>query len=101
MASWRNIKWDGNETLVEFSYRGTQLGKALGLNDQHILGTFKLGLPSNIYVTLAHKDGMYATLNMAKRHMAVSKGTSLGASAISNIPLYGSLKLWWVGLRYV
>ena len=26
MASWRNIKWDGNETLDEFSYRVTQLG---------------------------------------------------------------------------
>ena len=38
MASWRNIKWDGNETLHEFSYRITQLGKALGLNHQHILG---------------------------------------------------------------
>ena len=48
MAGWRNIKWDGNETLDEFSYRVTQLGKALGLNDQHILDTFKLGLPSNI-----------------------------------------------------
>ena len=37
MASWRNIKWDGNETLNEFSYSITQLGKTLGLNDQHIL----------------------------------------------------------------
>ena len=37
MASWRNIKWDGSETLDEFSYRVTQLGKTLGLNDQHIL----------------------------------------------------------------
>ena len=50
MASWINIKWDGNETLDEFSYRVTQLGKAVDLNDQHILDTFKLGLPSNIYV---------------------------------------------------
>ena len=86
MASWRNIKWDGNETLDEFSYRVTQLGKALGLNDQHILDTFKLGSPSNIYVNLVHIDGMQATLNMAKRLIAVSKGTSPGASAISNIP---------------
>ena len=86
MASWKNIKWDGNETLDEFSYRVTQLGKTLGLNDQHILDTFKLGLPSNIYVNLVHIDGMQATLNMAKRLMAVSKGTSPGASAISNIP---------------
>ena len=29
---------------------------------------------------------MQATLNMANRHMAVSKGTSPGASAILNIP---------------
>ena len=29
---------------------------------------------------------MQATLNMAKRLMAVSKGTSPGASTISNIP---------------
>ena len=29
MASWRNIKWDGNETLDECSYRVTQLGKTL------------------------------------------------------------------------
>ena len=86
LASWRNIKWDGNETLDEFSYRVTQLDKALGLNDQHILDTFYLGLPSNIYVNLVHIDGMQATLNMAKRLMAVSKGTSLGISAISNIP---------------
>ena len=50
MASWRNIKWDCNKTLDEFSNRVTQLGKALGLNDQHVLDTFKLGLPSNIYV---------------------------------------------------
>ena len=86
MAGWRNIKWDGNETLDEFSYRVTQLGKALGLNDQHIPDTFKLGLPSNIYVNLIYIDGMQASLNMAKRLMAVSKGSSLGASAISNIP---------------
>ena len=86
MASWKNIKWDGKETLDEFSYRVTQLGKALGLNDQHILDTFKLGLPSNIYDNLVHIDGMQATLNMAKRPMAVSKGPSPGASAISNVP---------------
>ena len=54
---------------------------------QHILDTFKLGFPSNINVDLIHIDGMQATLNMAKRCMAVSKGTSPGASAISNIPL--------------
>ena len=29
---------------------------------------------------------MQATLNMARRQMAVSKGTSLDASAITNIP---------------
>ena len=86
MASWRNIKWDGNETLDEFSYRVTQLGKPLGLNDQHILDTFKVGLPSNMYVNLVHIDDMQTTLNMAKRLMAVSKGPSSGASAISNIP---------------
>ena len=65
MAAWRNIKQNDNETLDEFSYRATQLGKALGLNAQHILDTFKLGLPSNIYVNLVHIDGMHATLNMA------------------------------------
>ena len=86
VASWRNIKWDGNETIDEFSYSVTQLGKALGLNDQHILDIFKLEMPSNIYVNLVHIDGIQATLNMAKRLMAVSKGPSLGASAISNIP---------------
>ena len=86
MVSWRNIKWDGNKTLDEFSYRVTEVGKALGLNDQHILDTFKLGLPSNIYVNLVHIDGMQATQNMTKRLMAVSKETSLGATAISNIP---------------
>ena len=86
MAGWRNIKWDGNETLDEFSYRVTQLGKALDLNDQHILDTFKLGLPSNIFVNLVHIDGMQATLNMAKRLITLSKGSSPGPSAISNIP---------------
>ena len=86
MVSWRKIKWDDNETLDEFSYRVTQLLKALGLNDQHILDTFKLGLLSNIYVNLVHIDGIQATLNMAKRYMAVSKGPSPGVSAISNIP---------------
>ena len=83
MASWRNIRY---ETFDEFSYRVTQLGMALGLNDQHVLDTFKLGLPSNIYVNLVHIDGMQATLNMAKRLMTVSKRTLPGASAISNIP---------------
>ena len=86
MASWRNIRWDGNETLDEFSYRVTKLGKALGLNDQHILDTFKLGLPLNIFVNLVHIEGMQATLNMAKRLMAVSKGTLPDASTISDIP---------------
>ena len=52
MASWRNIKGDGNGTLDEFSYRVTQLGKALGLNDQYMPDTFKFGLPSNIYANL-------------------------------------------------
>ena len=86
MASWRNIKWDGYETLAEFSYRVTQLGKTLGLNDQHILDTIKLGFPSNIYVNLVHIDSIKATFNMPKRLMAVSKRTSPGASAIPNIP---------------
>ena len=81
-----NTKWDGNETFDEFLYQITQLGKALGLNDQNILGTFKLGLSSNIYVNLVHIDGMQATLNMAKRLIAVSKGTLPGATATSNIP---------------
>ena len=85
-ASWRNIKWDGNKTLDEFSYRITQLGKALGFNDKDILDTIKLGLPSNIYVNLVHIDAMQVTLNMSKRLLAVSKGTSPCASAISNIP---------------
>ena len=67
------------------SYRGTQLSNALGLNGHHILGTLKLGLPSNIYVNLVHIDDMQATLNMAKRLIAVSKGTSPGVSAMSNI----------------
>ena len=44
MASWRNIKWYGDEILDDFSYRATQLGKTLSLNDQHILDTFKLGI---------------------------------------------------------
>ena len=87
MASWRDIKWNGNDTLDYFSYRVTELGKALGLSDQHILDTFKLGLPSNIYVNFVHIDGMQATLNMAKRLMAVSKATSRGTSSISNIPI--------------
>ena len=91
MASWRNIKWDGNKTLDEFSYRVTQLGKTLGFNDQHMLDTFKLALPSNIYVNLVYIDGMQATLNMAKRLVAVSKGTSPGASTISNSPFMAVL----------
>ena len=61
MASWRNIKWDDNETLDEFSYRVTQLGKALGFNDQHTIDTSKLGLPSNIYINLVHIDVLQAT----------------------------------------
>ena len=70
MASWKNVKWDGNKTLDELSYRDT----------------IKLGLPSNIYGNLVYIDDMQATLNMAKRHMDVSKGTSPGASAIARIP---------------
>ena len=63
IASWRNIKWDGNETVDEFSHRVIQLGKALGLSDQHILDIFKLGLPSNVYVEMVHIDGIQATLD--------------------------------------
>ena len=59
---------------------------SLGLSDQHNLDTFNLGLSSNIYASLAHIDAMKAKLNMAIRLMAASKGTSSGASAISNIP---------------
>ena len=40
MASWRNTKWDGNETLGEFACRVIQLGKVLSLNDQYILDTY-------------------------------------------------------------
>ena len=61
--------------MVRRHYRVTQVGGALSLNDQHIIDTFKLGLPSKIYVNLVHIDGKQATLNMAKRLMAVSKGT--------------------------
>ena len=64
----------------------TQLGKVLGLNDRHILDTFILRLSSNNYVNLVHIDSMQATLNMANRFMAISKGTWPGASAILNIP---------------
>ena len=66
MASWRNIKWEGNETLDKFSYKVTQQDKALGLNDQHLLDTFKIGFRSNSYVNLVHIYGMQATLNMVK-----------------------------------
>ena len=41
MASWRNIKWDGIETLDEFSYRANQLTKVLDLNNQHFLDAFQ------------------------------------------------------------
>ena len=73
-------------------HRVTQLGKVLGLNNQHTLDTFKLGLPSNIYVNLVHIDGMLAKLNMAKNLWLSQKETSLGASAISNIPFMASFK---------
>ena len=86
MVRCRNKTWHGNETLDELSYRVTELGKALGLNDQHILDTFKLGLTSNVYVNLVHIDSIQATLNMAKRPMAISKEMLPGASATSNIP---------------
>ena len=52
----------------------------------------KLGLPSNIYVNLVHIDGMLAKLNMAKNLWLSQKETSLGASAISNIPFMASFK---------
>ena len=86
MASCRYIKWVGNETLDEFSYRVIQLGKTLLLNDQHILDAFKLGLPSAVYVNLVHIGDMQAILNMAKRLMAVSKGPSPGSHIASKIP---------------
>ena len=73
MASCRNIKWDGNETCDQFSHTVTQLDKAIGLNYQHILDIFKLGLHSNIYDNLVHIDAMQATLNIGKRLMAVSE----------------------------
>ena len=92
MTSWGNIKWGGNETLNEFSYRVTQLGKVLHLNDQHILGTFKLRLPSNIYVKLVHIDVMQATLSIAKGPMAVSKGTSQRYRYHIKHSICGSLK---------
>ena len=91
MASWRNIEWDSNETLEEFSYIVTHLGKMLGINDQHILDTFKLWLPWNVYANMVHIDYMQATLNMAKRLMSVSQGSLPGVSAISNIPFIAAL----------
>ena len=91
LVSWRNIKWNGNETLDEFSYRATQLAKVLGSNEYHILDTFKLGLTPNVYVNLVHIDDMHATLNMAKRLMDLSKGIPPGASAISNISFMAAL----------
>ena len=39
-----------------------------------------------MYVNLVHTYGMQTTLNITKRLMAVSKGTSPGASAIFTIP---------------
>ena len=86
MASWKNIEWDGSDTLDEFSYRVAQIGKALGLNGQNILDTFKLGSPSSVCDNLVHIDGMQATLNITKRLIDVLKVTSCCASAISNIP---------------
>ena len=68
--------------LIISHTRFTQLGKALGLNDQCTLHTFKLVFPLNIYVNLVPIDGTQVTLNIAKRLMAVSKETSPGAGAI-------------------
>ena len=87
MASWKSIKWDDNKSLDKFSYRITQIGKALGLNDQHILDTFKLGWMSNAYINLVHVDAMQTLINLAKRVMSVSDRTSPSASAISNTTL--------------
>ena len=66
MTSWRNIMLDGNEILDQFSYRVTLLGKLLVLDDQHNLGTFKQGLPSNVCLNLYHMDDTQTTLNRAK-----------------------------------
>ena len=79
MASWRNIKWHGNETLHEFSYILPNWAK-------HQLDTFKQGLPSNVCVNLVHIYIMQATMHMATRFITVSKGTSPDANAIANIP---------------
>ena len=70
------------EEQMASSGQSYQTAKALCLDNQHILDTFKLGLPSNIYVKLAHIDGMQATLNIA-----IPKRTSTCVSSMSNIPL--------------
>ena len=41
-----------------------QLGRTLALNIQHILDTFKIGLPCNVCVNLVTTEGMLGSLNM-------------------------------------
>ena len=81
-----------DKTLDELSYRVTKLGKALGLNDQHILHTFKLGLPLNIYVNLVHIDDMQAILNMAKNTYGCIKRNFTRCKCHIFYSIYGSFK---------
>ena len=71
-------RWQIGETSGEMNSHMvlliTLFGRAVGFNNQHILDTFKLGLPSNVYINLVYIDGRPATLNMANRPVAVSKG---------------------------
>ena len=70
MASWRNIKWDGNKTCTIFSYRVTQLGRALGLNKQHILDNVQARTTLSVFVNfLVYVDGMPAIFSMKKKDL--------------------------------
>ena len=62
VVSWKNIKWDGNEIPDLLSYRAIFLSKTLGLNIQHIWDTFKLKLPSNIYVNYLCKHNIHYSI---------------------------------------
>ena len=62
------------------------MNRTLSLEDQHFLDTFKLGLPLNVYVNLAHIDHMAVTLNMVKGPIVISTLASPGVSAMSHFP---------------
>lgn len=73
ITNWRNLKWDGLESVDNYLERTTSLGEALNIGAQEILEAFKFGFPNQVYAHIINSPNLDQAAALAKRLMAIEK----------------------------